>query len=275
MCGQKNGAGLEQPGGMVYSDKIKKSEDMEYRGEAKDSSVEMQYPGEAKDSKGTKDTIETIYYVALGDSLTEGPGVSREENFVGVYRSLMEQRLKKKVVVYEAGISGETTRDILGRLETDERLQQAISRANILTLTAGGNDLLQAAREFLAKSDAQVLKQAHREYVRNIRLILDRIETIGSVEHERKGQKTNHLIVRILNMYNPFPMIEDTIYWVNRFNREWNAFETSFRCVVDIYEAFRDRTDELISDDMVHPNALGYRVMAEVTDAAGYFGLDD
>ena len=52
----------------------------------------------------------------LGDSLTEGLGVSKEEAFPKVVERLILSELKKDVIVINGGVSGSTTSDALARL---------------------------------------------------------------------------------------------------------------------------------------------------------------
>lgn len=213
-----------------------------------------------------------LYYVALGDSLTEGYGVGEEDSFVAVYSRLMESALGRRVIYLNAGVTGETTTDILDRMSKDADLQEAIRQADLISLTAGGNDLLGAAREFLLHRDPQVLKAALRLFTINIRRIIEAIKHIRAAPGQDRAKR---LVMRILNLYNPFPIIEETDYWIERFNRQWQAYETPYIRIVDLYEAFQYRTDDLIGEDMVHPNVLGYRTMAEAAHALGYAGLDE
>lgn len=220
---------------------------------------------------GVKEMVKPLVYVALGDSLTEGFGVSEEESFAAVYSKRMEEAIGRPVILHNAGVTGETLGDILHRLRTDDYLRVVIREAELLSLTAGGNDLLQAARVFLAKRDPQVLRNALREFHGRTAEFFGELEQIRS-EYASAAEKP--LEMRILNLYNPFPMFEETGYWVGRFNKVWQRYETPQIRIVDIYEAFIYRIDDLIGEDMVHPNALGYRVMAEAVHFLGYGGID-
>lgn len=55
--------------------------------------------------------------VFLGDSLTEGYGVTKEEAFPSLVEEMIKKDLKKDVTVINAGVSGSTTSDGLSRLK--------------------------------------------------------------------------------------------------------------------------------------------------------------
>jgi acyl-CoA thioesterase-1 len=53
----------------------------------------------------------------LGDSLTEGLGVNKEEAFPKIVETMIKNKLKKNITVINGGVSGSTTSDGLARLQ--------------------------------------------------------------------------------------------------------------------------------------------------------------
>ena len=53
----------------------------------------------------------------LGDSLTEGLGVSKEEAFPKLVENMIQTKLKKDITIINGGVSGSTTSDALSRLK--------------------------------------------------------------------------------------------------------------------------------------------------------------
>lgn len=53
----------------------------------------------------------------LGDSLTEGLGVSKEEAFPKLVETMIQTELKKDITIINGGVSGSTTSDALSRLK--------------------------------------------------------------------------------------------------------------------------------------------------------------
>lgn len=53
----------------------------------------------------------------LGDSLTEGLGVSKEEAFPKLVENMIQTELKKDITIINGGVSGSTTSDALSRLK--------------------------------------------------------------------------------------------------------------------------------------------------------------
>lgn len=203
-----------------------------------------------------------LHVLAIGDSLTAGYGVPPEQGFVHQYVRLLQSSLGLTADVVNTGKSGATSEDIWNAVRTDPLIRSAAEKASIITLTAGGNDLIQAAKRFYFDNDAKYLVSALKGFQRNVSHILDEIERI------KAGR--NPYIVRVVGLYNPLPVFEEAVFWVGKFNEHLRAFRSDRVGVVDIYEDFLGREDDLLGEDLFHPNAEGYRIIAQRVHEAGY-----
>ena len=71
----------------------------------------------------------------LGDSLTEGLGVTKDEAFPKLVKILIQKELKKDISIINAGVSGSTTSDGLDRLKWYLK-----KKPSIVFLALGTND---------------------------------------------------------------------------------------------------------------------------------------
>jgi uncharacterized protein (TIGR01732 family) len=206
-----------------------------------------------------------LRYVALGDSLTVGVGAPlfTRASFVDRYQQLSERALKHIIYLNTFAKIGATTEEVLQDLSRSE-VAVNVSHANIITLTAGGNDLIQAAESFLKSKKTQDLEEALDKSTSNIANIIDKIHALNPPQ--------NHTyIIRLLNLYNPFPDIPEADSWIQDFNTHLAMFSKMPHIgVVDIYHPFAGRQRELLSIDKIHPNPIGYKIMAEATYQLGY-----
>ncbi|TMV50234.1 GDSL family lipase [Paenibacillus mesophilus] len=203
-----------------------------------------------------------LVYLALGDSLTAGKGAPPENSFVQQYIRLTETSLGMTVKVSNAGRSGATTEQILQVIRKDGKVREAAERSAVITLTAGGNDLIQAAKKFYFNHDHRLLMSALRQYQRNMGHILDEIQRLKS--------GSGMYAVRVLGLYNPLPEFEEAVFWVNKFNEHLRSFQSGCIQIVNVYDDFLGKEDDYLSDDRFHPNAEGYRVIAERVHSAGF-----
>ena len=86
-----------------------------------------------------------VNLVALGDSLTEGVGDTTSR---GGFVPLVATEIKDKFSLDEVstdnfGKSGDRSDQILKRLKASEKQQEALKSADVITVTVGGNDLMQ------------------------------------------------------------------------------------------------------------------------------------
>jgi acyl-CoA thioesterase-1 len=92
----------------------------------------------------------------LGDSLTEGLGVSKEEAFPNLVQSYIQNELKKDITVINGGVSGSTTSDALARLKWYMK-----KKPNIVFIALGANDGLRGLNlEQSQKNLEEIIKYA-------------------------------------------------------------------------------------------------------------------
>lgn len=206
-----------------------------------------------------------LHYLAIGDSLTVGIGIPvLDPGFVENYRYLSQKILKKRIYLQKYAWSGATTKDVLSKLNAPI-VTEAVNCANIITITAGGDDLINAAKGFIKNKNEESISQAIKQSGNNISKIVEKIHHLD---------KQDKYILRLMNLYNPFidiPIADEAIRafnsLINSFGRELNVK------VADIYSVFKGNEKVLLSSGGVHPNSKGYYQMALAFSRLGYSPL--
>jgi len=203
-----------------------------------------------------------LRYLAIGDSLTVGIGVPfMDPGFVEYYRCLSQQILKKRISYQKFARSGATTEDVLKMFNTPI-VTEAVNCANIITITAGGNDLINAAKAFLINKNEESIARAIKQSGKNISKIVDRIHHLD---------KQDKYILRLQNLYNPFSDIPIADEGIRAFNSLIKSFGRELNVkVADIYSVFKGNEKAFISSGGVHPNSRGYYQMALALSKLGY-----
>ncbi|MFC7370646.1 GDSL-type esterase/lipase family protein [Fictibacillus iocasae] len=211
-----------------------------------------------------------LRYAAIGDSITVGVGSAsiKRRGFVPRYKEFSEIALGTAIKDYNFGKSGDTSRQILKRVLKKEVFKTVCS-SDIITITAGGNDLIQAARTYFKTYEEDALFQALHNCKKNMTKLLCAI----TEEKDRKGKP---YCIRICNLYNPYSRVESAVKWVNLFNEHLEGF-CRFPNVktADLYSAFLGREKELLWWDSIHPNSYGYQAIAVSLYELGYGELID
>ncbi|PKR86703.1 GDSL-type esterase/lipase family protein [Heyndrickxia camelliae] len=207
---------------------------------------------------------ELVRYCAIGDSLTVGIGSTYfVKGFITKYLWLLRRSLNKPIVPYIYGKSGATTADILKMLN-NPFVKEGIIRSSIITLTAGGNDLIDSAQLFLKNKNEKDFFLAVDQGKKNLASIMDRILNM------KKGGEP--FIIRMMNLYDPFENIPGTDKWVEAYNQGIERLSSPPMIkVANVHDRFKGKTKELLAIDHVHPNNKGYEVIA---DAFFELGVD-
>ena len=173
------------------------------------------------------------HILMLGDSLTEGQGVEKQQAFP----FLVEQKLKASghagVTVMNAGISGSTSASGLSRLKWHLR-----AKPNILLLALGANDGLRGlSTDAMKKNLADVIRLAHKKGIRVLLAGMQMPPNYGA-EYTRRFEKTFH------DLAGEFPV-------------DFIPF---------LLEGVGGNPDLNLADG-IHPNRKGHRIIAETVSA--------
>ena len=214
-------------------------------------------------------------YVALGDSLTQGVGdTTNQGGFVSLLAQDMENNLGVQMKTSNFGVSGNTSQQILTRLKEDKDLQEALSQADFMTLTVGGNDVRKVVLNHILDLSLSDFDEPAKEYEANVEEII----TLAR-------KKNPNLPIYILGIYNPFylnfPELTEMQTVVNRWNTQTQNISQKYQGVYFIpindllYKGIDGQTgvadlsdgklvitnDALYSEDSFHPNNTGYEIM--------------
>ena len=218
-------------------------------------------------------------YVAVGDSLTEGVGdTTNQGGFVPLLSQAMTDTFNYQVTYSNYGISGNTSQQILSRMKKQEAIQKSLAKADMMTLTVGGNDVMAVIRKHLTQLSVSTFKKPATAYQKRLRQIIE----LARSENE-------DLPIYVLGIYNPFYLNFPEMTEMQEIIDNWNESTESVTDEYDnvyfvpindqlykgidgeegIVSTSGDQTtvinDALFSGDHFHPNNIGYQIMSDVT----------
>lgn len=168
-------------------------------------------------TQNSKKEIHTqkISLVGLGDSLTYG---EQDPTKKGGYVYLIKEKLQKnyyvKVSTTNYGKTGDRTDQIQSRLENSSEMQQKIKDANVITMTFGGNDLMQVLQNnfesVFTNNLAQIMPREEKRYEEKVNSL---IKTV------RKYNPSAPIFV--ISVYNPFYVYFPTVTDLQKYTNQW------------------------------------------------------
>lgn len=204
-------------------------------------------------------------YVAIGDSLTTGFGTFPGQGFAPVYRRMAEARLRTRIGYHNLGVNGLTTAELEKRISQSPEYRQKLTEADLITVSIGGNDLIQAARA--AQRTPQRARRIMRDSLESSSSNLNGI--IRQIFYLKYGARRPY-IIRVVGLYNPYPSVSEAAEWVVSFNQRAMRLGGLGFGFADIYPVFYGREREYLFLDGIHPNRRGYYRIAERVNQLGY-----
>jgi len=225
----------------------------------------------------TSDKKKVVTYVAIGDSLTKGVGDSTNQGgFVPLLAQSLsnESGLEFKAINY--GVSGNTSSQILSRMQEKKEIRKDLKQAQLLTITVGGNDLRKAILEDTSNLDLDRFEKASKTYEKNLKQI---------IELARKDNPD--LPIYVVGIYNPlylnFPDLTELQTLVDQWNQRTEETLSAYQGVYFVpindllYKGIDGKSgvteselgketvtnDALYDEDSFHPNNTGYEIMKE------------
>ncbi|TCP59438.1 lysophospholipase L1-like esterase [Tumebacillus sp. BK434] len=206
-----------------------------------------------------------LNYVAIGDSVTAGWGTpaiagTRVNGYVAHLHRQMQVR--GQATLHNFGIPGLTSGQFLFLLDHWPEASQHLQRADLITLSIGGNDIIWT--EHQKPGDVMAMREALTKYQTNIRTILALF---------RQLNVDTRLFV--LEVYNPFPekdprhtQLSEWITWVNEsILAAAKAYDADVVPVASLFLGHEKEYVNLANND-IHPNAKGHALIAETISQA-------
>lgn len=158
-----------------------------------------------------------VHLVAVGDSLTFGQGdETKNGGYVGIIKQKIEHRYRHTTVeTANYGVSGDRSDQILARLNSQKTMRQDLRQADVITMTVGGNDLLQNLEKNVLNSPQTIDKDvaaAQQTYTASLNKLLQAVR-----------RQNPHAPIFVMSIYNPVYTYFPDVDTINDSIAKWNA----------------------------------------------------
>ncbi len=206
---------------------------------------------------GTAAAADRPFYLVLGDSIAFGSGLSNPRE--AVYGKVVADTNGYDYANY--AVPGHTTANLLKRMET-EAVRDAIARADIISISIGGNNFLLGNLNALLFDG--IVKQDFTKLDAIAAGFYDDLDTI--VTTIRAQNATAAIVLQTL--YNPQTGYIGDVYQqgADRLNKALRAYDAAHPgaiLIADVGAALTD-SDRDFAEDRIHPSAAGNEKIARV-----------
>lgn len=201
--------------------------------------------------------LKDIRYVALGDSLTEGVGDERgNQGYVGRLKKDMKTwQGVKSVTVTNTAKRGRRSDQLIEQIQSGE-IDHALKKADFISLTIGGNDLMKIVRVNITDLKKEYFDKERPKFQQ-------RYEKIIKLIRERNPNAP----IIIIGVYNPLSIFTKEKSDMNTIMNEWNSDirrfsnQDPYSVYVSVEDLFDSNANMVYHNDFFHPNAKGYDQM--------------
>lgn len=219
-----------------------------------------------------KNKAQSFSYIAIGDSLTQGVGdTTNQGGFVPLLAQSLTNTYGYQVMSANYGVSGNTSEQILKRMQENTEISDALAQANLMTLTVGGNDLRKAILANITDLQVDTFTKPAETYKEHL------LEIIS------EARKNNpNLPIYVVGIYNPFYLSFPELTEMQTVVNNWNqTTEEAIKGLDNVYfvpindlisqgtitvpssssSAANSVSSVLSKDDNFHPNNTGYEII--------------
>ena len=195
------------------------------------------------------------HYVVLGDSIAYGSGLSNPRK--AVYGKIVADTNGYSYDNF--AIPGHTTQNLLRRMQ-EEQVKTAISEADIISISIGGNNFLLGnlnalLYDAIVKEDYARFDEITDSFYKDLREI---VETIRQMNPDTA--------ILLQTIYNPQTGYIGEVYQqaANRFNEKFRQYVAEHPDVllVEVAQVLTD-SDRDFAEDRIHPSAVGNEKIAK------------
>ena len=163
-----------------------------------------------------KKAKQTLTLTALGESLTFGVGdTTNKGGYVGLIKTKLDQKQALTVTTHNYGKTGDRSDQIKQRVLDSKQLQADLKKADVITMTVGGNDLMKVLQQnfnSLAENKlSNAMPKAKAQYAAELQSLLTTV---------RQYNKTAPIF--LISVYNPFYVYFPTLTQMQQYTDEWN-----------------------------------------------------
>ncbi|WP_367341685.1 SGNH/GDSL hydrolase family protein [Limosilactobacillus sp.] len=188
-----------------------------------------------------------IHLYAIGDSLTYGQGDEQKKGgYVSIVAHKIHHHYHTKVSTVNYGVSGDRSDQILYRLNHQKQMRHDLRKADVITMTVGGNDLMQTLEKIISTNSEKEINSDVAKSGNQYQQKLTKLMAAIRKENPRAP-------IFVLSIYNPVYTYFANVTSITRSIAQWNRITSE--TVGEDNNAYFVNIDHLMSYGQYHSKA--------------------